>query len=68
MTCHALPGPGVIQGLEAASARGCGCVVVAEMSTSGNLATGEYTSGEEKRRERERERERERKRERAVFL
>ena len=42
VTCHALPGPGVIEGLKG---EGCGCVLVVEMSSEGNLATAEYTKG-----------------------
>lgn len=42
VTCHALPGPGVIRGLQGAARPGCGCVIVAEMSTDGNLATDSY--------------------------
>ena len=45
MTCHALPGPGVISGLKEAAGPGCGCVLVAEMSTEGNLATEQYSKG-----------------------
>ena len=45
VTCHALPGPGVLRGLDGASGSGCGCVIVAEMSSEGTLATGEYTKG-----------------------
>ncbi|XP_075687155.1 LOW QUALITY PROTEIN: uridine 5'-monophosphate synthase [Rhinoderma darwinii] len=41
---HAVPGPGVVQGLqEAGEALGRGCLVIAEMSSKGSLATGEYT-------------------------
>lgn len=45
VTCHALPGPGVIEGLVGVAPTGRGCVIVAEMSTAGSLATGEYTRG-----------------------
>ncbi|KAM4026460.1 LOW QUALITY PROTEIN: uridine 5'-monophosphate synthase [Anomaloglossus baeobatrachus] len=41
---HAVPGPGVVQGLqEVGEALGRGCLVIAEMSSQGSLATGEYT-------------------------
>lgn len=41
---HAVPGPGVVQGLqEAGEGLGRGCLVIAEMSSKGSLATGEYT-------------------------
>lgn len=42
VTCHALPGPGVIEGLRG---RGSGCVIVVEMSSEGSLTTAEYTKG-----------------------
>ena len=45
VTCHALPGAGVVDGLRHVCPDGCGCVIVAQMSTSGNLVTGEYTQG-----------------------
>ena len=45
VTCHALPGPGVIDGLVGVAPAGSGCVIVAEMSSSGTLAVGEYTKG-----------------------
>lgn len=45
VTCHVLPGPGVIQGLAGVCQSGCGCVIVAEMSSEGTLATGQYTKG-----------------------
>lgn len=45
VTCHALPGPGVIHGLMGVAPTGSGCVLVAEMSTEGSLATGDYTRG-----------------------
>ena len=45
VTCHALPGVGVIDGLRRACPDGCGCVIVAQMSTTGNLVTQEYTQG-----------------------
>ncbi|XP_072273753.1 uridine 5'-monophosphate synthase isoform X2 [Pyxicephalus adspersus] len=41
---HAVPGPGVIQGLQAVGQPlGRGCLVIAEMSSKGSLATGDYT-------------------------
>ncbi|CAH2304991.1 Uridine 5 -monophosphate synthase [Pelobates cultripes] len=41
---HAVPGPGVVQGLrEAGLALGRGCLVIAEMSSQGSLAVGDYT-------------------------
>ncbi|XP_033632341.1 uridine 5'-monophosphate synthase-like [Asterias rubens] len=41
---HAVPGPGVIQGLkEVGGAKGRACLLLGQMSSSGNLATGEYT-------------------------
>ncbi|CAN2389084.1 orotate phosphoribosyltransferase activity [Pristimantis euphronides] len=41
---HAVPGPGVVQGLQqAGEALGRGCLVIAEMSSKGSLATGGYT-------------------------
>ncbi len=45
VTCHPLPGPGVIDGLMSVAPPGSGCVLVAEMSSSGTLAVGEYTKG-----------------------
>ncbi len=42
VTCHALPGPGVIKAL---GEQGVGCVVVTEMSSEGTLTTPEYTEG-----------------------
>ncbi|XP_053327291.1 uridine 5'-monophosphate synthase [Spea bombifrons] len=44
VNAHAVPGPGVLQGLrEVGSALGRGCLVIAEMSSQGSLATGGYT-------------------------
>ncbi|XP_056409414.1 uridine 5'-monophosphate synthase-like [Hyla sarda] len=41
---HAVPGPGVVQGLQAVGEElGRGCLVIAEMSSKGSLATGGYT-------------------------
>ncbi|KAM3915838.1 uridine 5'-monophosphate synthase [Leptodactylus fuscus] len=41
---HAVPGPGVVRGLqEAGEELRRGCLVIAEMSSEGSLATGEYT-------------------------
>lgn len=45
VTCHALPGPGVITGLKGVAGEGRGCVLVVEMSSEGALATEEYTKG-----------------------
>ena len=46
VTCHALPGPGVLDALRGVAVAGSGCVLVAEMSSQGTLATGDYTKGE----------------------
>ncbi|XP_061091966.1 uridine 5'-monophosphate synthase isoform X1 [Conger conger] len=44
VNAHAVPGPGVVQGL---SAVGCaldrGCLLIAQMSSAGSLAKGDYT-------------------------
>ena len=45
VTAHPLPGVGVVEGLRGVMGEGRGCVLVAEMSSAGNLATGEYTKG-----------------------
>ena len=43
---HSVPGPGVVQGLrEVGAAKGRACLLIAQMSSSGNLATGDYTKG-----------------------
>ena len=43
VTCHALPGPGLVKGLQGVAPGGSGCVLVAEMSSEGTLATEDYT-------------------------
>ncbi|XP_048868700.1 uridine 5'-monophosphate synthase-like isoform X2 [Brienomyrus brachyistius] len=44
VTAHALPGPGVIQGLRAVGQPlGRGCLLIAQMSSQGSLATESYT-------------------------
>lgn len=45
VTVHPLPGVGVLEGVKGVMGEGKGCVLVAEMSSEGNLATGEYTKG-----------------------
>ena len=45
VTAHPLPGVGVVEGLRGVMGEGRGCVLVAEMSSAGNLAIGEYTKG-----------------------
>ena len=46
MTVHGLPGPGLLQGVQAACAdagRQIGVLLVAEMSNAGNLFNKDYT-------------------------
>ena len=45
VTCHALPGPGVLEGLRGVAKTGTGCVLVVEMSSQGALTTPEYMKG-----------------------
>ena len=43
---HTVPGSGVVKGLqEVGGSKGRALVLIGQMSSSGNLATGDYTSG-----------------------
>ncbi|XP_076015321.1 uridine 5'-monophosphate synthase [Genypterus blacodes] len=45
VNAHAVPGSGVVKGLSAAGKPlGRGCLLIAQMSSQGSLATGEYTA------------------------
>jgi orotidine 5'-phosphate decarboxylase subfamily 1 len=46
VNAHAIAGPGTIEGLKKATGTGkAACLLIAEMSSDGNLITDDYTSG-----------------------